>query len=73
MVKAIQNKLKILWELRKYSEGVGIYDLENNLVKSFDYAADLAKYLNISKLTVSKYLNKGLVYKDMYYFKNKSI
>jgi group I intron endonuclease len=64
-----QTKHLMRTKKRKYIEGVGIYDLNNNLVKSFDYASDLAKYLNISKPTVSKYLSKGLLYKDMYYFK----
>jgi group I intron endonuclease len=54
---------------KKYENGIGLYDLNNNLVKSFDYPLDLANYLNISKVTVSKYLNKGLVYKDKYYIK----
>ena len=47
----------------KYPNGVGIYDLDNNMVKRFDYASDLAIYLNVSKVTVSKYFNKGLVLK----------
>jgi group I intron endonuclease len=47
----------------KYPNGVGIYDLDNNSVKSFDYASDLAIYLNVSKVTVSKYINKGLILK----------
>jgi hypothetical protein len=40
----------------KYSDGVGIYDLGNHLVKSFYYASDLAIYLNLSGggVTVSK-------------------
>lgn len=46
----------------KYPNGVGIYDLDNNKVKSFDYASDLAIYLNVSKVTVSKYINKGLAF-----------
>lgn len=54
---------------KKYINGLGIYDLNNNLLKSFDYATDLASHLNISKVTVSKYLNKGLVYNNKYYFK----
>jgi group I intron endonuclease len=58
--------------MKKYSNGVGIYDLDNNLIKSFDYAVDLADYLKVSKVTVSKYLNKGLVYNKMYYFKVNS-
>lgn len=56
----------------KYPNGVGIYDLGNNLVKSFDYASDLAIYLNVSKVTVSKYINKGLVFKGKYYLKVNS-
>lgn len=45
----------------KYPNGVGIYRLDNNLIKSLSYLSDLAKYLNVSKVTVSKYINKGLV------------
>lgn len=53
----------------KYPNGVGIYDLSNNLVKSFYYASDLAMYLNVSKVTLSKYITKGLVFKDKYYLR----
>lgn len=53
----------------KYPNGVGIYDLNNNLIKSFDYASDLAIYINKSKVTVSKYINEGLVFEGKYYFK----
>lgn len=54
---------------RKYGKGVNLYDLDNNLIIKFDYASDLAKHLKVSKVTVSKYLNKGLVYKKKYYIK----
>jgi hypothetical protein len=53
----------------KYPNGVGIYDLDNDLVKSFDYDSDLAIYLNVSNVTVSKYINKGLVFQGKYYLK----
>ena len=53
----------------KYTNGVGIYDLDNNLVKSFDYASDLTIYLNVSKVSVSKYINKGLIFQGKYYLK----
>lgn len=66
-----QTKNLIRIKMKKYDNGVGIYDLNENLIKSFDYATDLAKYLNITKVTVSKYINKGLVYKGIYYFKVK--
>lgn len=35
----------------------------------FNNNTELAKHLNISKVTVGKYLNKGLIYKDLYRFK----
>jgi hypothetical protein len=53
----------------KYPNVVGIYDLDNDLVKSFDYDSDLAIYLNVSNVTVSKYINKGLVFQGKYYLK----
>lgn len=37
------------------------------MIKRFDYASDLAIYLNVSKVTVSKYINKGLVFQGKYY------
>lgn len=53
----------------KESNGVGIYELDNRLLKTFYYASDLAVYLGVSKVTVSKYLNNGLVFKGKYYLK----
>lgn len=53
----------------KYLNGVGIFDLEDNLIKKFDNNVELANYLNISKVTVGKYLNNELIYKNMYIFK----
>ena len=69
--KTHTEETKNLMRLKRkiYTNGVGIYDLNNNLLKSFDYATDLATNLGISKVTVGKYLNKGLVYKEKYYFK----
>jgi hypothetical protein len=53
----------------KYPYGVGIYDLDKNLIRSFDYASDLAIYLDKSKVTVSKYIKNGLVFEGKYYLK----
>jgi group I intron endonuclease len=53
----------------KYPKGVGIYDLDNLLLRTFDYASDLAIYLGVSKVTVSKYINKGFLFKGKYYLK----
>jgi hypothetical protein len=51
----------------KYLNGVGIYELDNHWIKTFYYASDLALYLSVSKVTVSKYLNNGLVFQGKYY------
>lgn len=53
----------------KHLLGVGIYDLDGNLVVKFKNNVELAKYLNITKVTVGKYLNGGLVYNNKYFFK----
>ena len=55
--------------MSKYPSGVGIYDLDNNLISKFKNNVELAKHLNISKVTVGKYLNSGTVYNKLYYFK----
>jgi group I intron endonuclease len=59
-----QTKSLIRSKRIKYPNGVGIYDTDNNLIKSFDYASDLATYLNVSKVTLSKYINKGLIFQN---------
>jgi group I intron endonuclease len=64
-----ETKSKISKTKSKYSLGVGIYDLNNNLLFNFNNNTELAKHLDISKVTVGKYLNKGLIYKDLYRFK----
>jgi len=53
----------------KYPNGVGIYGLDNHLIKSFYCASDLAIYLNVSKVTVSKFIGNGLVFKGKYSLK----
>ena len=53
----------------KYPLGVGIYDLDNNLILKFNNNVELAKHLDISKVTVGKYLNSGLVYNKTFWFK----
>ena len=53
----------------KYPLGVGIYDLDDNLILKFNNNVELAKYLGISKVTVGKYLNSSLVYNKTYRFK----
>jgi len=56
-------------KMSKHVEGVGIYDLNDNLVSKFRKNVELAKHLNISRVTVGKYLNSGLIYNKTYRFK----
>jgi hypothetical protein len=56
-------------KINKYPLGVGIFDLDGNLISKFKNNVELAKHLNISKVTVGKYLNSQLVYQNSYYFK----
>ena len=59
--------------MKKYPFGVGLYDLNNNLIKKYDNNIAMAKYLNISKTTVGKYIKLEKVFNNLYYFKiNKS-
>ena len=53
----------------KYPLGVGIYDLDDNLIFKFNNNVELAKHLGISKATVGRYLNSNLVYNKTYQFK----
>lgn len=64
-----QTKLLISKKRNKYPLGLGIYDLDNNLRNKFAYTIELAEYLKISKVTVSKYLNLGKIYHNRFLFK----
>ncbi len=57
-----ETKTLISKKMSKYSSGVGLYDLDDNLILKFNNNVELAKHLNISRVTVGKYLNKGLIY-----------
>lgn len=45
--------------MSKHFSGIGLYDLDDNL--KFNNNVELAKHLNISRVTVGKYLYKGLI------------
>lgn len=66
---SITKKKKISDKMSKYKYGIGIYDLYDNLLAKFKNIVELAKHLNISKVTVGKYLKSGLIYKKVYRFK----
>ena len=63
------TRAKMSEKRNKYLLGVGIYDLDGNLILRFKNNVELAKHLNISKVTVGKYLNSNIIYNNSYYFK----
>lgn len=54
------TKAKMSERKNKYILGVGIFDLEGNLISKYKNNVELAKHLSISKVTVGKYLNSKL-------------
>lgn len=64
-----EAKDKMRKRKNKYPLGVGILDLEGNLISKFENNVELAKYLKVSKVTVGKYLNTNLIYDNSYYFR----
>lgn len=63
------TKLLMSQNKKKYPFGVGIYDLNFNLIKRFNQNVELARHLNVSKVTVGKYIKTGKVFNDLYYIK----
>lgn len=56
------TKKKIISDkISKYLNGVGIYDLDDNLVFKFKNNSVLVKYLKISRVTVGKSLKSGQI------------
>lgn len=53
----------------KYPKGVGLFGLDDNLIKSFKKNVEISNYLNISKETVGRYINLNRVYNNEYRFK----
>jgi len=62
------TKFLISKNMKKYPFGVGLYDLNNNLIKKFNNNASMARDLNISRTTMGKYIKTGKVFNNLYYF-----
>lgn len=60
-------------KLRLRSRGAPalMYDKNSNLIKSFQTIKEAALYIGLSPSSVSKYIAKGTVWNDKYYFKLK--
>ena len=65
---SIDSKLKM--SLAKSKKIIGLYDIDNNLINTYINQVELAKFLNINKSTVSRYLKSGKLFLNKYYIKH---
>ena len=65
---SIESKLKM--SIAKSKTPIGLYDINNNLIKLFINQVELANYLNINKSSISRYLKSGKLLLNKYYIKN---
>ena len=56
---AVARETKLKMVLAKSKIPLGLYDINNNLIKTFINQVELANYLNIHKSTVGKYYKSG--------------
>lgn len=65
---SIDAKLKM--SIAKSKSSIGLYDIKNNLIKTFINQVELANYLSINKSTVGRYLKSEKLFLNKYYIKN---
>jgi len=63
----IETKQKM--SLAKSKVPLGLFDINNTLIKTFNNQIELAKDLNLSKSTVSRYLNSGNLLLNKYFIR----
>jgi group I intron endonuclease len=67
--KKYTNMTKQKMSLIKSKIKLGLYDLDNNLIKTFINQIELTKYLNLHKSTISRYLKSGNILLDKYFIR----
>lgn len=53
----------------KITKPLGLYGLQNNLVKIFVSQKEASKYFNISRTSISNYYNNNIIFKNQYILK----
>ena len=66
-IHTIETKKKM--SLAKSKVPLGLFDINNTLIKTFNNQIELAKDLNLSKSTVSRYLNSGNLLLNKYFIR----
>ena len=64
---SIETKLKI--SLSKSKVPIGLYDTNNNLIKTFINQVELSNFLNLNKSTIGRYLKSEKLILNKYYIK----
>jgi hypothetical protein len=62
-----QNFIQNYSEPLLYKNGIGQYDINNNLIREFICKYDCIKQLKMSDKTLSKALTKNTLYNDSYF------
>ena len=63
----ISTKQKM--SLSKSKIPLGLFDINNNLIKTFKNQLELAKYFNLSKSTISRYFKSGNLLLNKYFIR----
>jgi hypothetical protein len=58
---------KLILSLAKSKISLGLFDIDSNLINSFNNQVEISKYLNISKSTVGRLLKSGKILLDKYF------
>lgn len=64
---SIETKIKM--SLSRSKVPVGLYDTNNNLIKTFINQVELSNFLNLNKSTIGRYLKSGKLILNKYYIK----
>lgn len=68
---SIETKIKM--SLSRSKVPVGLYDTNNNLIKTFINQVELSNFLNLNKSTISRYLKSGKLILNKYYIPPKAL
>lgn len=55
--------------LSKSKTPLGLYDTNNNLIKTYTNQVELSNFLNLNKSTIGRYLKSGKLILNKYYIK----
>jgi group I intron endonuclease len=66
-IHSIETKKKM--SISRSKNPLGLYNIENNLVKMFINQVELAAEFNVFKTTISRYIKSGKIFKNKYFIR----